>query len=684
MVRLSRAYSFASFVGIAIVAIALSWFYRNLAVEALVQYQTLSNVELTRTVANTLWPRYADFIANAGRIPVEHLATQPEIARLASELEQKLYEVNVTKVKIYNMYGLTVFSTDARQIGENKQDNPGFRKARNGETASDLVFRDHYSPSEDEVERRNLLSSYVPIRPTDDGPVEGVFEVYVDVTALLDDIARTERTVLAGVVGVLLVLYLFLYAIVRRADRLLEQHEDEERKAQQERIRHLAYHDALTGLPNRALFKDRLQHAVDLAQREGAMIGVMFIDLDRFKVINDSLGHERGDRVLVEAAARIRGAMRTSDTACRIGGDEFVVILERLASADEAARVAGRLLEEFARPMDVGARELVVSPSIGIAVYPGPTREVDRLLKDADAAMHGAKEMGRNRYLFYTEELNARVQETLEYELGLRQALARDEFTLHYQPRVDVQSGRVVSVEALLRWRHPARGIVLPDHFIRLLEDTGMITPVGEWVVRQACRQCREWHLAGHDGVRVAVNISLLQFRSNSLVYAVRRALTEAGLAPQFLELELTETVLADDMGQVLAQLRELRGAGVQISIDDFGTGYSALSYLTQFPVDYLKIDRSFIQGVGLREDHAAITRAIAAMARSLHLGVIGEGVETSEQMRFLQGIGCNVMQGDLFSPPVAAEHSADMLAIDMLAAADTRTPRGRRRRAEA
>lgn len=333
--------------------------------------------------------------------------------------------------------------------------------------------------------------------------------------------------------------------------------------------------------------------------------------------------------------------------------------------------------------MDVGAREIVVSPSIGIAVYPGATRDLDRLLKDADAAMQGAKETGRNRYLFYTEELNARVQETLEYELGLRQALAKDEFTLHYQPRVAVRAGRVVSVEALLRWRHPARGLVRPEHFIRLLEDTGMIGPVGEWVVRQACRQCREWHRAGHPEVRVAFNISLLQFRSSSLAHAVRRALAEAGLVPSFLELELTESVLAEDMGQVIAQLRELRGAGVQISIDDFGTGCSSLSYLTQFPVDYLKIDRSFIHRVALDEDRAAITRAIAAMARSLHLGVIGEGVETPEQVRFLREIGCEVMQGDLFSPPVPGERSIELLALDVRAACRGRAPR-RRSRAEA
>ena len=506
------------------------------------------------------------------------------------------------------------------------------------------------------IENRNLLSSYIPVRKTPESPVEGVFEIYSDVTSLVADISDTEHTVVGGITGMLLLLYFFLFTIVRRADRIIHAHENAERKAQAEQIHYMAYHDPLTGLANRVLFKDRFQHAVAVAERTQSPVGIMFIDIDRFKVINDSLGHEGGDAVLIEAAKRIRACLRASDTACRIGGDEFTVILEHLSTSEDAAQAAMRLIQKFSEPLKVGGHEIIVTASIGISIYPGATQDIQRLLKDANAAMHEAKESGRNRHVFYTQEMDERAQESLEYEMGLRKALQNGEFLIYYQPRVNTTTGKVVGAEALLRWQHPSRGLVMPDSFIPLLEDTGLVIPVGEWVLLRACQQCQDWHDAGHTSLNISVNLSMKQFRSGSLLASVRRALAESGLPPRFLELELTETVLVDNAEQALDLMRELKDIGVSLSIDDFGTGYSSLNYLRRFPIDILKIDSSFIRDVVHNRGDAAITTTIAAMAKSLHLGILAEGVETRDQARFLKSIGCHEMQGHLFGPAIPAE----------------------------
>jgi diguanylate cyclase (GGDEF)-like protein len=665
--RLTRDYSIASLIGIGLVAITLGWFYRAISVESLVEHETLSNVALAQAMANTILPKYAGFIATARRLPRDQLASHPAIAQLDQDVKRKVRSLHIIKVKIYDLDGLTVYSSEARQIGEDKSDNAGFRQARAGQVASELVYRDHFSAFEQTVEDRNVLSSYVPVSHTTSGAVDGVFEVYSDVTRLVNETRRTGNGVVAVVIGLSLLLYTFLLVIVRRADRILQEHEDEERKMQRDQIRHLAYHDVLTGLANRILFKDRLQLAIARARRENRAIGLMFLDLDRFKVVNDSLGHGSGDQVLVETAARISACVRELDTVCRMGGDEFAVILESPAGPAEAETVAQRLVQSFAPPMPIGNREIVVSLSIGIAIFPSPTSDPARLLSDAGTAMRHAKDAGRNRYAFYTGELDERTRKNIEYELALRGALDKGEFHIHYQPRMDLETGAVEGFEALLRWQRPGKALVQPDDFVPLLEETGHIVPVGEWVIREACRQCQAWRTAGHSRLNIAVNLSPRQFRSESLVQTVREALATSGLPAGHLELELTESVLVKDTEQAARQLHELKEIGVTVSIDDFGVGYSSLSYLRQLPIDHLKIDRSFVRDVPHDADAAALTSAIAAMARSLKRGVIAEGVENWEQANFLRSIGCHLMQGHLFSVPLPASQCERLLASDIL-----------------
>ncbi|MEW6635419.1 MAG: EAL domain-containing protein [Actinomycetota bacterium] len=436
-----------------------------------------------------------------------------------------------------------------------------------------------------------------------------------------------------------------------------------ERKRAEQRMAYLAQYDHLTGLANRALFQDRLEQALARAGRSSGRVALMFVDLDRFKVINDTFGHMGGDELLREVAARIRGRLRESDTVARLGGDEFAIILENLAEAHDAAQVARDLLEIISEPVSVGGHEVSMTASIGIAVH--PPSGLEDILMDADTAMYRAKERGRNHYEFYTEEMNVRAFERLTLENGLRQAQRRGEFLLHYQPQVDLRTGYVVGVEALLRWQHPQMGLVPPGRFIPLLEETGMISDVGRWVIEAACRQAKVWSEQGLPALRVAVNLSARQFgRHQDLPGLVAGALAKTGLEPALLELEVTESLLMEDIEATSRLLRELKHhvEGVRVSIDDFGTGYSSLYYLKSLPIDVLKIDRSFVRDVPVDPDDAAITAAVIGLAHNLRLEVVAEGVETAEQLSFLRERDCDLAQGYHLSAPLPAEEVVRLL----------------------
>jgi diguanylate cyclase (GGDEF)-like protein len=436
-----------------------------------------------------------------------------------------------------------------------------------------------------------------------------------------------------------------------------------ERKRAEEQIRSLAYQDSLTGLPNRLLFGDRLRVAVAQAHRLGHRLAVLFLDLDRLKVINDSLGHSTGDRMIAEVGQRLRTCVREGDTVARLGGDEFTLLLPAIGQAVDAAKVAEKVLEVLRAPVRVDGRELYVTASLGISVYPEDGRDAETLLKNSDTAMYRAKDQGRDHYQLYTSAMNATALERLALENSLRKALVQDELVLHYQPVLDLQSGRVHGVESLLRWNHPEMGMVLPAEFIPLAELTGLILPMGPWTLRQACRQAQAWHRQVAPELAVSVNLSARQFQQADLARQVAGALEEAGLHPRFLELEITETNAMHHAESTIRTLRELKSLGVRLSIDDFGTGYSSLSYLKRFPIDTLKIDKSFIRDIDSDPDDAAIATAVIAMARTLELDVVAEGVETEEQLRFLAEHGCDRIQGYVFSPAVPAERCGEVLA---------------------
>lgn len=447
-----------------------------------------------------------------------------------------------------------------------------------------------------------------------------------------------------------------------------------ERRSAEEKIRLLAHYDTLTGLPNRELFTERLELAVAQSKRHERMTGILFFDLDRFKRVNETLGHHSGDLLLCEVAARLVRCVRATDVMSRavgsevnqlisrFGGDEFVIMLSDLTKIEDAATIARRLQAELKESFDIAGQTIFTSASMGIAIYPYDGDSVEALIKNADTAMSAAKEQGGDTYRYYTQSMNNKALERLSLETALRRALDEDALELYYQPQIEFSSGRVIGAEALVRWNHPERGLVPPSEFISLAEENGLIMPIGQWVLADACRQAKVWHDAGYDSLRVAINLSSRQFERWDFIGTVARALEASRVAPPLIDLELTESALMreDDTAKALAALKEF---GVRLSVDDFGTGYSSLSYLMRFPLDALKIDRCFLHGVPYDTDQVAIVDAIMALARSLKLDVVAEGIENEAQLAFLHKRGCRQGQGYLFGKPMNAAAFTELLS---------------------
>ncbi|MCD6525766.1 MAG: EAL domain-containing protein [Desulfuromonas sp.] len=466
------------------------------------------------------------------------------------------------------------------------------------------------------------------------------------VIGVLSVLSRSKIKSLERAKDVLAIMAARVSAEIEReqSEQLLRDNEDH--------LEYLVYHDVLTELPNRQLFRDRLQHAISMARLNHDQVAVLFLDLDRFKKINDSLGHEIGDRLLCEVARRLRNCVGDVDTVARLSGDEFAIIVDQFNSIENVILVAQQVNRMVAEVMEVEGYKLFLTASIGISLYPQDGKDVVSLLKSADAAMYNAKELGRDNYRFYTAGLNERASELLMLEGALRQAVEHNHLVVYYQPQIDLQTNQIIGAEALLRWQHPDQGMIAPADFIPMAEETGLIVSMGEWVLHQACSQNKAWQDAGYPPIRIAVNMSARQFRQKDLVPMVRRVLAETGLDACYLDLEITESILMNDVDGAIERLMELNDLGVRLSIDDFGTGYSSLAYLKQFPIHYLKIDQSFVRDVMTDPNDAAIATTIIDLARNMNLKVVAEGIEQEDQRQFLQQRGCGYGQGYLFSRP--------------------------------
>jgi diguanylate cyclase (GGDEF)-like protein/PAS domain S-box-containing protein len=439
-------------------------------------------------------------------------------------------------------------------------------------------------------------------------------------------------------------------------------HDVTERKRYELELKHQAGHDTLTGLANRNLMADRLLQNTIHAWRSRQNIGIMLLDLDRFKMVNDSMGHNYGDELLQQVADRLVNCVRAGDTVCRMGGDEFVIILSELVEEDNIGLLAKRIHETLAEPFSLSDHQLRITVSIGISLFPKDGELVETLIRNADIAMYRAKEEGGDKFRFFAPEMNARIQGILELEEEMHQAIQKSEFVMYYQPQIDLASGRIVGCEALLRWRHPTRGMFMPGNFIPLAEESGMIIQLGHWVLQEVCTQARAWQDEGLPMVKVAVNLSAKQFRQHDLIEQIQAILLQTGLAPSVLELELTESVLIHDPTHAIQIMNHLKQLGISLSLDDFGTGYSSLNYLRHFPLNSIKIDRSFIKDMAQNTNGAVLSKSIVTIAHSLGLKAIAEGVESWEQHDFLASCGCNELQGFLFSEPLPPDEFAEFL----------------------
>ena len=519
------------------------------------------------------------------------------------------------------------------------------------ERAGSLLQSEIESPSPSDENIQSIMAEIAMIndRVT---PIENEF------VAALSEASRTTyrllQTIMLGATPGLLILGTIL------SMRILQQ-----KRNADDRVHHIAFHDDLTSLPNRLMLNQRLDLALSRHRRAGTQLAVLFMDLDRFKVINDSLGHEVGDVLLCQVADRLRAQSREGDTVARMGGDEFVVLIENPENLRDISACARRLVEQLSAPYTLGKKDCHVTLSIGISVFPSDGSDSQALLKAADVAMYRAKQTGRNNYQYYLPTMNVHTVERLELESDLRGAMERGEFILLYQPKVEISTGLITGTEALLRWKHPLRGLVPPMDFIPLAEETGLIVSIGEWVLATACAQTKSWQDQGLTNLEVAVNLSPRQFSDSMLLPNLTRIIHSSGLDPSSLELEITESVVMSNGAGAVATLEKLKSIGVQIAIDDFGTGYSSLAYLKRFPIDTIKVDRSFIQDIPADSGDMKITRAIIAMAHALRLKVVAEGVETEAQLKFLRAQRCDAVQGYLLHRPLPEKEVADILRLN-------------------
>lgn len=667
MLKRSRYFALGGLIAALIAtALAVGGLYRHMAVRSLVEMGEENHTAFAQSMVNPLRPALGGYLAHAAKSHTEVLNRHPALTTLRATIVPQMQQATVIKVKLYDLAGRTIFSTDPGQIGDDGRVNAAFQSARSERPASELTRHNRIRAFGQVLEKRDLLSTYVPLRFSAAEPIQAVIEVISDVTPFVQRIARMQWLFSSAVLTALLLLYAGLYAVTAHSERTLRRQyaereasqvaEIHERRLAEARASYLAHHDALTGLPNRALFMDRLKQAVARAVRNGTMVAVLYVDLDRFKVINDTLGHATGDEVLKLVGALCSKDLREMDTVARLGGDEFIIFLGDVRSIEEAGSVAKRLLSDIARGFEIGGRKQYANASVGISLFPGDGRDADTLVHNADAAMYHAKSDGRGTFHFFQPRMTERVMRRLSLEIDLRGALDRQELLLHFQPVFELRSGELVGAEALVRWNHPGRGLVSPTEFIPVAEDIGLIVRLGEWVLNEACAQAVRWATTENGTPFIAVNLSTRQLHEGSLVTTVKNALARSGIPANRLELEFADAGLIQRSETSTRTLQDLGALGVKLAIDDFGSGYSSISFLKRFPVSTLKIERSFLYNVIHDEDDRAIIMAIMATARTFGLTVTAKGVERMDQVTFLSGLGCDQVQGYLYGRPGPAE----------------------------
>ena len=666
MPQFIRNFTIASVLGLVIVTSVLGYLYREQEIGNLIAFSTSKSEALAQVFSNETWPDFSPYLAEVQELNNRELRQHAGSRKFDKVIRAQIGKLGIHRVSVLAANGNTVFSTNPRQLGVYQNTNPQFQQARQGTAASRLVYRDLLTSMEEIKLDRHLVVSYLPIRQSDETKPEAVFEIHLDVTRFVHRINDNISLAYFTIVLLLILLIAVFFVLANRTEIKIKQLVITINQ-QEKFIEHQGYHDMLTGLPNRILFRDRLESAMKDCQSHELLLAVLFIDLDHFQKVNDALGHAVGDRVLLDVSSRLKSCVRSSDTVARIGGDEFVLILEGIALLDEAEEVAKQIIATVSEPIIMEGKEFFITPSIGIAVYPFDDDDVNSLLKKANSAMYKAKNAGRNTFRYFTESTRQQLASRFSIENSLRRALERDEFELHYQPVVQANTGKILAVEALLRWKSVDVGVISPMEFVPMLEETGLIIPVGQWVLEHACQQNVLWQRKGICDLKMNINMSAKQLLHKNLIKQVNEALDNSGLRPHLLDVEITESLLIDDFSNTIQILDLLNETGVSLSVDDFGTGYSSLSYLKRMPVDTLKIDQSFVRDITVNIDDAAIVEAICALSKSLRFKVTAEGVEDSQQLALLQRVGVTAVQGYLFSRPMPAAELEALLVHDTL-----------------
>lgn len=614
------------------------------------------NIALSRAFTSIIWPPYKNFAAAATRFDTDTLRKHPSITMLDQAVRESMRNTTIAKLKVYLPDGRVLFSTDAPEIGTDYSAKPGFVAARKGEVFSEIEHQDKFNALNGEMLNIDTLSSYVALRNGPDDPVEGILEIYTDITDDLASDKKEEDYIILSVVAVLTALYGILFLIVKRADMVIKNQYAQQRRIEQS-LRYATMHDSLTGLPNRVLLLDRIRQSISSAERQNNLLAIACVDIDNFQTINSAMGHETGDKALKIISERLVRDLRESDTIARLGGDEFVISMPNIQSNVNLFQIAKKMLSSIAQPVDVDGRELRLTASIGIALYPEHGKDEETLIRKAEMAMHSAKQLGRNRHQMYVEHMNDQVQQQVQLEDEMWRALENNEFMLYYQPVIDLNTGAIVGAEALLRWPNSHGTWISPSEFIPMSEKCGIIVPLSEWVLSEACTQLQIWHEREPElgELSMTINLSPRHFATSGLTTMIAGVIEQAEIDPRWLHIDITEELLVGMNESVLTNFEGLKRVGVKFSFDDFGSGYSSLGYLRKFSIDMLKIDRSFTKNIPENADNTAIVTTIVELANSLNLKVVAKGIETDEQVAFLQKIGCHQAQGFLFSRPLPA-----------------------------
>lgn len=658
--RLLHYFTLVGLPSIMIVSILLGQWVRNLSVNNLLDIEEKNNNTLAQVLYQAVLPKSHDIPTSSDLSAPDNILSSLLRQEVNKILQDKLHASGIIKISIYNPKGIVIFSSDPALIGKSSTTHAAFSAALQGKIISHFSLRDSSDSNNDAPKNIDTIMSYVPVKRSGVNAVEAVFKVYKDVTPVLQQIEASRNKMILLALGALGPLFLILFFFLQRSHKLIQIHSNGLHNSVA-KIPATAYYDSLTGLPNRNLFMDRLQHAMKMALRQNKLIVLLFLDLDRFKLINDSLGHVIGDELLCKVAERISSCVRACDTVARLAGDEFSIILENVNNIDMATNITQRIIAKLTLPYQLEAHEVITTCSIGAAIFPFNDDNAESLLKKADAAMHYSKLHGQNQYHFYNPKMQQQGDSRLDIEMDLHKAIENNEFRIYFQPKVNLSDWTMHAMEALIRWEHPVKGLIAPGEFISILEETGMIIQVGEWVLHKSCMLNKMWQDEGLPPLRIAVNVSALQFRQPGFVETVYKILDDSGLDPQYLELELTESCLIEDIDESIVVLSRLKEAGIHITIDDFGTGYSSLSYLCKLPIDTLKIDRSFVKDLTINRENRSVITAIISFAHGLKKQIVAEGIETADQLVFLNAMRCSIAQGFLFSYPIPEQEFVEL-----------------------